>query len=145
MTARIDETDRRILEFLHKNARATMKEIGEKVHLTGQAVKNRLERLEDLGILKSYTVNIDCPVFGYKTHALLRLQLKRGTIDDVRRLCAGVDCRILHCYRITGERAYVIDAVFADMEALHAFLPGLDALGSHEVHIVLDELRDPDA
>ncbi len=35
MTARIDETDRRILEFLHKNARATMKEIGEKVHLTG--------------------------------------------------------------------------------------------------------------
>ncbi len=45
MTARIDETDRRILEYLHKNARATMKEIGEKVHLTGQAVKNRLERL----------------------------------------------------------------------------------------------------
>lgn len=145
MTARIDETDRRILEYLHKNARATMKEIGEKVHLTGQAVKNRLERLEDLGILKSYTINIDCPVFGYRTHALLRLHLKQGTIDDVRRLCAGVDCRILHCYRITGERAYVVDAVFADMETLHAFLPGLDALGSHEVHIVLDELRDLDA
>ena len=89
MTARIDETDRRILEYLHKNSRATMKEIGEKVHLTGQAVKNRLERLEDLGILKSYTVNIDCPVFGYKTHALLRLQLKRGAPGLIAGFCTA--------------------------------------------------------
>ena len=81
----------------------------------------------------------------YECLVLLQPTSPFRAIDDVRRLCAGVDCRILHCYRITGERAYVIDAVFADMEALHAFLPGLDALGSHEVHIVLDELRDPDA
>ena len=145
MTARIDETDRRILEYLHKNSRATMKEVGERVHLTGQAVKNRLQRLEDMGILKCYTINIDCPEFGYKVHALLHLCLKRGDIDDVRRLFADADCRILHCYRITGERAYAVDAVFADMEALQAFLPGLDPLAGYELHIVLDELHDSEA
>lgn len=148
MAARIDETDKRILEYLHKNSRATMKEIGEKVHLSGQAVKNRLERLEDLGILKSYTINIDCPVFGYRVHALLRLYLKRDGkdgVNDMRRLFEEADCRVLHCYRITGERCYAVDAAFADMETLHAVLPGLEALGRHELHIVLDELHDLDA
>ena len=37
-----------------------MKELGEQVFLTGQAVKNRVEQLEDMGILKRYTINIDC-------------------------------------------------------------------------------------
>lgn len=144
MPEKIDETDRRILEYLHKNSRATMKDVGKRVHLTGQAVRNRLQRLEDLGILKSYTINIDCPVFGYKVHALLRLHQKQGTTGDARRLFDAVDCRILHCYRITGERALAVDAVFADMDALQALLPRLEALGRYELHIVLEEVRDPD-
>ncbi len=37
----LDHTDKLILEELSKNSRITMKELGEKVHLTGQATKGR--------------------------------------------------------------------------------------------------------
>ena len=70
---RIDATDVRIVEELRKNARITMKELGARVFLTGQAVRNRVERLEDMGILQRYTINVNCPVFGYKVHAVIRV------------------------------------------------------------------------
>lgn len=73
MKRNVDETDKKIIACLRNNARMTMKELGEQVFLTGQAVKNRVEQLEDMGILKRYTINIDCPVFGYKIHAVLRV------------------------------------------------------------------------
>ena len=50
MKTKIDATDVRIVEELRKNARITMKELGARVFLTGQAVRNRVERLEDMGI-----------------------------------------------------------------------------------------------
>ncbi|MER2122401.1 MAG: winged helix-turn-helix transcriptional regulator, partial [Solibacillus sp.] len=46
----LDNTDKRILEELSKNGRIKMKELGEKVHLTGQAASARVLKLEDEGI-----------------------------------------------------------------------------------------------
>ena len=80
MKTRIDATDVRIVEELRKNARITMKELGARVFLTGQAVRNRVERLEDMGILQRYTINVNCPVFGYKVHAVIRVQLRHGPV-----------------------------------------------------------------
>ena len=41
----IDYTDKLILNELTQNSRITMKELGKKVHLTGQATSNRVAKL----------------------------------------------------------------------------------------------------
>ena len=138
----VDEIDRRIIECLRKNSRITMKELGEKVFLTGQAAKNRVERLEDMGIVQRYTVNIDCPVFGYKIHAIIRLQLVKTHIDAVKNLCKGEKLRVLRYYQTTGENCYFFDMVFLDMDALNTFLARIEPLCQYELHIVLKELHD---
>ena len=84
MKTKIDATDVRIVEELRKNARITMKELGARVFLTGQAVRNRVERLEDMGILQRYTINVNCPVFGYKVHAVIRVQLRHGPVEALK-------------------------------------------------------------
>ncbi|HBB6783271.1 TPA: Lrp/AsnC family transcriptional regulator, partial [Enterococcus faecium] len=43
----LDQTDINIIEELSKNSRITMKELGEKVHLTGPAVSARVTKLEE--------------------------------------------------------------------------------------------------
>lgn len=48
----LDHTDMQILEELSKNSRITMKELGEKVHLTGQAAAARVVKLEDNGVIE---------------------------------------------------------------------------------------------
>ena len=42
-----------------------MTELGKEVFMTSQAVKNRIARLQDLGVVERYTVNVNCPLFGY--------------------------------------------------------------------------------
>lgn len=142
MKKSIDEIDKKIIACLRDNARITMKELGEKVFLTGQAVKNRVERLEDLGILNSYTINIDCPVFGYKVHAVLRVRMERAQEEAVKECCRGEGCRVLHCYRTTGENDFFFDIVFRDMDEMNAFLSRMESLCRCEAHIVIREQHD---
>lgn len=52
----LDHTDMQILEELSQNSRITMKELGEKVHLTGQAAASRVAKLEDNGVIEGYTI-----------------------------------------------------------------------------------------
>ena len=61
----IDNTDMHILKELTKNSRITMKELGEKVHLTGPATSARVAKLEDNGIIEGYTIKVNQVKMGY--------------------------------------------------------------------------------
>nr|MCX3331078.1 winged helix-turn-helix transcriptional regulator [Bacillus pacificus] len=49
-----DSTDFKIIKLLQENARMNWKEIGERVHLTGQAVGKRINKLEEAGVIQKY-------------------------------------------------------------------------------------------
>src|SRR5699024_11602694 len=55
---KIDSTDIQILKILANHSRTQWKDIGEQIYMTGQAVGNRIRKMEDEGIIKSYTINI---------------------------------------------------------------------------------------
>lgn len=69
----LDETDMKIIHALRKNGRISMTELGKEVFMTSQAVKNRIARLQDLGVVERYTVNVNCPLFGYTIHCVFEL------------------------------------------------------------------------
>ncbi len=48
-----------------------MKELGERVHLTGQATSERVTKLEEQGVVKSYTIETDDVKLGYDIHAFI--------------------------------------------------------------------------
>ncbi len=52
---RLDETDERILAELAEHARATFAEIGQRVNLSAPAVKRRVDRLLDNGVIRGFT------------------------------------------------------------------------------------------
>ena len=109
---RPDEIDEEIIRILWRDGRITMQELGRRVHLTGQAVKNRIERLEDLGIIQRYTVNVNCPVYGYKIHALIKVELSASQPQGFEDFINSGQYKIIHCYRVTGKPSYVVDAYF---------------------------------
>jgi Lrp/AsnC family transcriptional regulator, leucine-responsive regulatory protein len=55
----IDDIDRAILELLRENARRTVADIATRVRLSAAPVKRRIERLERLGVILGYTLQID--------------------------------------------------------------------------------------
>lgn len=55
----LDDVDRKILELLFQDARASYKKMGEAVGLSEGAVRKRVKRLVEQGVIKRFTVVID--------------------------------------------------------------------------------------
>lgn len=55
----LDDTDRRIMGLLLDDARRSWRDIADVVDLSPPAVADRVERLEDLGVIRGFTVDID--------------------------------------------------------------------------------------
>src|SRR3954451_13469399 len=55
----IDEKDLSILKLLQHNARITVKEISDKIHLSTTPVHERIKRMEEAGIIKQYATLVD--------------------------------------------------------------------------------------
>lgn len=136
----LDQVDKDILSLLNRNGRLSMTEIGKSVHLISQAVKNRINRLMDLGVINYYTVNVNCPVYGYKVHALLRLSLRSNQRQAFETYIKNTTYLIEHCYQMTGQYMYQMDGHFLDHEALQACVQELEVFGSVEVHIILKDI-----
>lgn len=136
----LDDTDRKIINELKKNSRISMTELGKKVFMTGQAAKNRLERLQDLGVVERYTVNVNCPVFGYTVHGLFTLRLEKDRAADFYRFVHTTEFHILHCYE-TETGTVFIDAHFQSEEKRDTFLQVLSDYGSCRLHRVVKEIH----
>lgn len=56
---RLDDINMQILAKLNDNARVTMTELADRLHISRPAVQRRIKRMEDLGIIACYSVEID--------------------------------------------------------------------------------------
>ena len=72
--AALDDTDRRILDLLGRNARRTYGDIGVRVGLSAPAVKRRVDRLESDGVIKGYTTVVDHARLGQSLEAFAELR-----------------------------------------------------------------------
>lgn len=83
----LDETDIEILRLLSHDARRTITDIAERVDMSGPAVTDRIERLQDAGIINRFTVDIDRTQLG--AGAQIFVQLDPG--DSFEQLRARLD------------------------------------------------------
>lgn len=82
MTKDVDEKDKLILFELLQDSRQSLVKIAKTVNLPQQTVSYRIKRLEDLKIIKKYTINIDYTKLGYNRHSLY-LDLKGINQEEV--------------------------------------------------------------
>ncbi|TJW78491.1 MAG: winged helix-turn-helix transcriptional regulator, partial [Mesorhizobium sp.] len=60
----LDDLDRRLLEILIKDSRTSLKELAQQVGLSSPSVAERLRRLEDRGVIRAFTIEIDPQALG---------------------------------------------------------------------------------
>lgn len=54
----LDRIDRQIVALLERDARRSLRDISKRVNLTVAPVKRRIERLEAIGVIESYTIKV---------------------------------------------------------------------------------------
>lgn len=84
-TYELDDVDRQLLTLLQSDARLTAIELGERVGVSDNTVHNRMERLEEEGILTGYTATVDHDRAGLDLYFLFTCTARiseRGRVAD---------------------------------------------------------------
>ena len=131
----IDDTDRKILEYLQENGRISMKDLSAAVFLTVPAVSARVEKLEKEGYIKGYHAVLDLEKLGYGIKAFIMITVEP---EDHKKFYefARQQPAILECCHITGSYSMLLKTVFPSMGMLDEFLGRLQTFGKTQTHVV---------
>lgn len=80
----LDETDLTILELLTENARAAYSDIAEAVELSAPAVSDRVDRLEEAGVIRGFTLDLDRSQLQGGLALLVEVDVATGETETVR-------------------------------------------------------------
>jgi Lrp/AsnC family leucine-responsive transcriptional regulator len=120
---RIDAEDRKILECLHHDARASLKEISKKTDLTPNAVKARLSSLVENGVIECFKPIISFAALGYQWYMVL-LNI-RGEDERKFRSYLQFHKNVEWCIRCIGQWNYQISVFARDNREFHEVLNDL--------------------
>jgi DNA-binding Lrp family transcriptional regulator len=145
----IDDLDRQILRLLSKNARLSYREVAVKLGVSTSTVSARVKRMEEQGLVRGYTPDVDPRALGYELTAIIGVRIAHGKLLDVQRAVARDD-RVFAVYDTTGEWDSILLARFKGTRDLDNFVKKVLAIGDVErtntmvvLNTVKEELRPP--
>ena len=111
----LDATNIELLRELEADARLSLAELGRRVGLSSPAVADRLERLEEAGVIRGYRAEIDPRALGYELAVVLRIRPAPRELKKVAELAQRTP-EVVECHRITGDDCYLMKAHVRDVE-----------------------------
>lgn len=127
----IDKTDKEILRILQDNSRLSWREIGNQIFLTGQAVRARVLRLQEKGILKKFTITYE-----QENEQIILFYMTTSSFDRVESIFKQ-ESHVHEVYKTTGDSCYILKSSFENNETLEIFLNSLSFYGRYKVNTIL--------
>ena len=121
----MDALDQQIVSQLVQDARASYAEIGAEVGLSAPAVKRRVDKLLDLGVLRGFTAVVDPEALGWGTEAFVEVHC-HGNVPT-HRIRSGVEPlpEVVAAYTVTGQADAIVHMRAADIHHLESALERL--------------------
>jgi Lrp/AsnC family leucine-responsive transcriptional regulator len=135
----LDHTDLKIIEQLSNNGRITMKQLGENVHLTGQATASRVSKLEEQGVIEGYTIKLNQQKAGYAVHAYMNIFTKGTEHKPYLTFIETQQPFIMNNYKISGDGCYLLECKFPSNHELDLFLTKLNKYVNYKLSIIISK------
>ncbi|UOY90009.1 Lrp/AsnC family transcriptional regulator [Bacillus glycinifermentans] len=136
----LDNIDLQILQLLSENSRVQWKDMGKQIHMTGQAVGNRIKKLEESGVIKAYSLIIDEMKLGLSFTAFIIVYMKTANHDSFIHFISDRN-EVVEAHRISGEGCYHLKIKVKSQEKLNLFLNKLLQYGNYSVHLSIQEVK----
>ena len=119
----LDSKDMAILQLLQQNARITVKEISEQMHLSTTPVHERIKRMEATGVIKQYATLVDHTKVKKGLMVICYVSLKEHTKNAGLKFIETMHAlnEVIECYNISGEFDFMLKVVSEDMNAYYDF------------------------
>lgn len=135
----IDEIDKSILIELSKDGRQSMRELAKKVNLSAPSVTERVRRLESVGIIRGYSIDIDYSKLGYGIDCFVEVTLRHGDYEKFRKKIVEIPS-VEFCYRIAGQACYIVKLRLKSFHEIEVFINEITSYAGTVTHIALSEI-----
>jgi Lrp/AsnC family leucine-responsive transcriptional regulator len=116
----IDNIDREILNIIQKDARISNADIARQVELAPSAVLERVRKLEERGVIRGYSADIDPKVLGYGLTAIIAVRTSECGAGVGEQLAAVPEVQEIH--EVAGDDCFYIKIRTRDTESLGVLL-----------------------
>jgi len=118
----LDEIDVKILNMLQDEGRAKRNVLAEAVGLSLPSLSERLNKLEEKGIITGYYTKLNLKVFGLDLMVIITIHTDSSKhynsfAENVRKTD-----EIIECYAVLGEGSHVMKAIVKDSQSLEKLL-----------------------
>jgi Lrp/AsnC family leucine-responsive transcriptional regulator len=128
--AEIDRTDHRLLSLLREDGRRTYSEMAEIVGLSVAAVKRRVDRLREIGVISGFTVKIDHAKLGWGVEAFTEVRYAGATrVADIVASATAVP-EVQAVYTIAGDLDALVQVRVRDLAHLQEVVDALRRTGA---------------
>ena len=132
----LDTVNRRILAILADDARISTAELARRLDMSAPAVRERVGRLEQAGVIRGYRVDIDPAAVGLPVAAWVRVRPGPGQLPKIADL-ARRSPQVSECHRITGDDCFLLKVHGPSIEDLESVLDAFLMFGQTTTAIVV--------
>ena len=130
-----DERNVLLLRLLSDDPRTSVSELARRIGMSAPAVRERIERLEQAGVIRGYRLDIDARALGYPIAAFVRVRPAAGQLTRIAELAAGMP-EVVECHRVTGEDCFIVKIHLRALEELDRILDQFLAYGQTTTSLV---------
>lgn len=122
-TPALDKTDLQILKLLQQNARMTVKEISDSVHLSTTPVHERIKRMEASGVIEQYVTLLNASKIGKGLMVICYVSLRQHSKNAGGKFIKSILelNEVVECLTISGQFDFMLKVVAANMDEYYNF------------------------
>ena len=145
---KLDETDRKILRILQRDADMPISTLGEQVGLSHTPCWRRVKKLEAAGIILGKRCRLDAEKVGLDVSIFVFIRLDTHTAEALEKFekATGSIPEVLQCYTMSGEFDYLLRVVVPTVrdyeKAVKGKLLKLPHVGMMNSHFALNEIKN---
>ena len=137
---KIDNTDIKILKELQLDSRLSIRELSKRVNRSPPSVSERIKKLEDNGVIESYTIKINKSALDFSIQCIIQIDIKNSNFVKFKELIYNHP-RIVFCYRIAGHSCILVKLIAKSISEIEKFIDSISSLDSTtSTHIIFSEI-----
>jgi Lrp/AsnC family transcriptional regulator len=127
MAFRLDDTDRKILVELQRDAGRSLDEIAQAVGSSKTPVWNRIKKMREAGVLRQQTVLLDAEALGFEATFFVLIRTSEHEADWQRKFLAALRARpeVQEAHRLAGDIDYILKVRVKNARAYDTFYQAL--------------------
>lgn len=124
-----------LLRLMRDDPRASVSALARRIGMSAPATRERIQRMEEAGIIIGCRLEIDARALGYPFMAFVRIRPTSGKLSQIAELAASLP-QVVECHRVTGEDCFILKVHLESLDRLGEVLDQFLVYGQTTTSIV---------